>query len=234
MKICSECNIEKDESEFRKIEVVKGTLHKICKKCHKVKYQTNKEALNEKRRLKYKNNSEDILEHGRKYHSNNKESIRERKRLYRISKREAINERARNKYKTNPEPKKKSASTWQKNNPDKHSASNSRRRADKLNQTPKWSNLKETALFHKEATMITKETGIRYSVDHKVPLRHPYVSGFDTPANLEVITLEANIKKGNRWWPDMPDYSQVIYDPKSNTLIDKQRMRQGETDNGCR
>lgn len=51
----------------------------------------------------------------------------------------------------------------------------------------------------------TKTTGIRWSVDHMVPLQSALVCGLHVEANLHVIPYIANIAKGNRHWPDMWD-----------------------------
>lgn len=56
----------------------------------------------------------------------------------------------------------------------------------------------------------TEHTGVRHSVDHTVPLNHPLVSGLHRAANFEVVPLLDNIRKGNRWWPDMPEQQAVL------------------------
>lgn len=69
---------------------------------------------------------------------------------------------------------------------------------------PKWA----TNFFMREAYRLaglrTKATGIKWEVDHIVPLNHRLVSGLHVEANLRVITRFDNRSKGNRRWPDMP------------------------------
>jgi hypothetical protein len=39
-------------------------------------------------------------------------------------------------------------------------------------------------------------------------------------ANLQILTDKENLSKGNRIWPDMPDYSQSIFDSIRYVLKD--------------
>jgi 5-methylcytosine-specific restriction endonuclease McrA len=50
-----------------------------------------------------------------------------------------------------------------------------------------------------EARRLSAETGIRHSVDHIIPLCGRTVTGLHVETNLRIITLEQNIRKGNRW-----------------------------------
>lgn len=42
-------------------------------------------------------------------------------------------------------------------------------------------------------------TGIRFEVDHVVPLRGRSVSGLHVPHNLRLLTRQENMAKGNRY-----------------------------------
>jgi hypothetical protein len=79
----------------------------------------------------------------------------------------------------------------------------SNRRALKKNATPIWSNSKYIKLFFDMAQEAQIETGKSYHVDHIVPLKSKYVTGFHCEDNLQVLPSEENLIKHNTWWPDM-------------------------------
>jgi 5-methylcytosine-specific restriction endonuclease McrA len=53
------------------------------------------------------------------------------------------------------------------------------------------------------ARLRTISTGINWHVDHVVPLRSKIVSGLHSHTNLEVIPGVENLRKTNRFWPEM-------------------------------
>lgn len=76
-----------------------------------------------------------------------------------------------------------------------------RRNAQKLKTTPIWLNkqqIENIQSFYNEAALLTITTGIKYQVDHIIPLRGKNVSGLHVPWNLQVITAKANNIKGNK------------------------------------
>jgi hypothetical protein len=101
----------------------------------------------------------------------------------------------------NPKMAQNSYLTWKKENKNKVYASNAKRRADKLNATPKWlsqEQLDEILHFYIEAQEKTKLTGIPHHVDHIIPLKGNNVRGLHVPWNLQVLTESENCKKNNR------------------------------------
>ena len=74
-------------------------------------------------------------------------------------------------------------------------------RAAKLQATPKWltaEHKQQIQEMYIESVRLTKETGIRYAVDHIVPLVHPLVCGLHVPWNLQILTRSENSKKTNK------------------------------------
>lgn len=97
------------------------------------------------------------------------------------------------------------SAAWHKSNPDMAAANAGKRRAAVRRACPSWAN----DFFIDEAYDIamrrTQATGVRYVVDHIVPLTSSLVCGLHTEHNLQVIPDAINARKGNRWWPDMPE-----------------------------
>jgi hypothetical protein len=64
------------------------------------------------------------------------------------------------------------------------------------------------------AKKMEEKTGERWEVEHIVPLRGPFcreiggivVCGMHNEHNLMLLSARDNSSKGNRWWPEMPDY----------------------------
>lgn len=55
------------------------------------------------------------------------------------------------------------------------------------------------------ARLRTKVTGVKWEVDHIVPLRHPIVCGLHAHTNIRVVLAHANRVKSNAGWPGMPE-----------------------------
>lgn len=79
------------------------------------------------------------------------------------------------------------------------------RRLAEWEQTPAWADRRKMRALYAEAKRRSRY-GTRYVVDHVVPLRHPWVCGLHCEDNMQVVTATANRKKGNHWWPGMPEY----------------------------
>ncbi|ARU23730.1 hypothetical protein RSSE_c3349 [Ralstonia solanacearum] len=78
------------------------------------------------------------------------------------------------------------------------------RHAAKLQAIPKWADPKKIKLVYEEALALYKSNGVKYHVDHVVPLISDLVCGLHWEGNLQIITASENRSKGNRHWPDMP------------------------------
>jgi 5-methylcytosine-specific restriction endonuclease McrA len=86
---------------------------------------------------------------------------------------------------------------WVRANPSRKNALIARRQATKLRATPTWADQTAIRAIYQEALRLTRETGIPHEVDHIVPLRSALVCGLHVPANLQILTRDANKKKSN-------------------------------------
>ena len=90
---------------------------------------------------------------------------------------------------------------WCKAHPDKINAKVAKRRALKLNATPKWlddDQLKQIERYYTVAKWIQSILKEPIHVDHIIPLRGKDVNGLHVPWNLQLLTKNDNITKGNR------------------------------------
>lgn len=75
---------------------------------------------------------------------------------------------------------------------------NCSKRKTKIKQaTPSWVKQDELNVFYVEAARLENKLGIKYNVDHIVPLKHPLVCGLNVPWNLQILTETENKIKSN-------------------------------------
>ena len=86
-------------------------------------------------------------------------------------------------------------------NPDYYRSLVSQRRRRFRDATPKWLSPEqkmEIRLKYRLAIELSRATGVRYAVDHVIPLQGEDVCGLHVPWNMEVITQEENLVKSNK------------------------------------
>ena len=120
---------------------------------------------------------------GRRYYERNKESVKARAAA------------------RPDEEKKRHKLAHKQENPEYYKALTSVRKRRHRNATPKWLGSQEKVAMRQlylKAQELTKLTGVRYVVDHIVPLINPEVCGLHVPWNLQIMTQEENLKKSNK------------------------------------
>ena len=80
---------------------------------------------------------------------------------------------------------------------------NTARRIAEEQATPPWANQDKIRKICEATAALQAATGIKYHVDHIVPLRGKTVCGLHCEANLQALPALDNIVKGHRKWPDM-------------------------------
>lgn len=83
-----------------------------------------------------------------------------------------------------------------------NSMQSANRRATKLQRTPSWLTEEDHWMFEEIYSLTKlreKLTGVKWHVDHILPLQGKLVSGLHVPMNLQVITATENLSKGNTY-----------------------------------
>lgn len=179
VKTCTKCNESKDLSKFYKDPGNKDGLCSSCKVCKNANTKKN-DLLIKIKKMKDKTcrYCSIQLDTSHRTHSS-------------VCK----NEKCQNKRKAEVQ------KNWAIKHPDKCNAAGSKRRATRLQRTPKWlteEQLEQIEKFYTEAKELEDITKAPYDVDHIVPLKGKTVSGLHVPWNLRVITKEENLKKHNK------------------------------------
>jgi 5-methylcytosine-specific restriction endonuclease McrA len=180
MKICADCNIEKEETEFCKRKVGKDGLMTICRSCNSKRTRAwreeNKERYLEDQR---KRNLEWRRSHGIGPRTKlTTEEIKKRKRQY---------------YESNKERFLAHVRTWQKDNPDKNALRAMRYKANKLGAPghhtyQEWADLLDRC-NHK---CISCGSTDRLQADHIIPLSKGGTNFID---NIQPLCQSCNAKK---------------------------------------
>ena len=164
-------------------------------------YAKNKDRVNSIRRDRYSINKEPILALNRKYKQDNHQKVLAHKRTahrikvgipdippeldigvgWKSNNKEYARLRERLRYENDEEYKIKNI------------LKAARRRTIRV----PWANKEMIRKIYEKARYLTKTTGIKYVVDHIIPIKHPQVCGLHVENNLRVITETENARKHN-------------------------------------
>lgn len=201
MKLCPLCNENKTEAEFCKCSARKDGLSYSCRICKNKKAAISRNKYRElegvKRKIKYQKDPTSVNLRNKIWRSKNKKRMNEL-----VSKWKKLPENVDKVKSTRKKWNDENRRLWNQKNPDRMAARNAKRRADKLKRTPKWltkQDYEEILKFYTKAQELSLSSGVKYEVDHIVPLRGKSVSGLHVPWNLQVITKEENILKKNKF-----------------------------------
>ena len=165
----------------------------------------------ENERKRYKLNAEKIIEKKKAYYAINADKIKQNRRLRyaedpekerAVSKIRSAQWRAENPNKVKEQRPLKNA--YKKANSHKSASLLAKRRAEKIQRTPKWLTDDDFWMIEQAyeiAAIRSKLTGISWHVDHIYPLQGRTVSGLHVPLNLRVIPWYDNLSKANKF-PD--------------------------------
>ena len=146
-----------------------------------------------------KHNLSKMREQGRKAAAKRKDEKAIYDREYRKANLESIKAKKAQHYQDNREYIDKQNAEWAKANPHVGNARSKKRRANKLNAQPAWTNEGYIKLFYKGAKIQEELTGRKVHVDHIVPLQGKAVCGLHCEDNLQWLFAEDNQRKSNHF-----------------------------------
>jgi hypothetical protein len=175
MKTCSKCKTAKPLNEFGRDKKMKDGVRYCCKQCNNaasVEWAKQHPDRKKEARIKY------VVTHP--------EANAASKAVYRKKNKEKI--ALQN-------------SQYRKVNPEKNTFYGAAYRSKKAQATPCWLNqeqLQEIKDFYKMAKELETVFPWKQHVDHIVPIKHSKVCGLHVPWNLQILSVTANLEKGNK------------------------------------
>lgn len=189
-KICITCNVEKPLSDFP-INKKMGDGHlNRCKPCEYARVKEWREANPE--RVKYLQD---------KWREENPEQFKAHLRKYYVTHLDSYLAKTAARYEKNIEKRRAQGREYSRNNPSYRNKKNATRRAAYVLAVPKWLTPIQWAQieeFYEIARARTMQTGVKYHVDHIVPLRANNACGLHVPWNLQVLEGRENNRKFNK------------------------------------
>lgn len=135
----------------------------------------------------------------KKYKQENKEKIKKKNAEYYLKRKYYILARNKKYDEMNPEKRKNRMVVYRQENKHKSRTNLANRRARKKNATLNIDLSSDLKIIYKESFDLEIETGLKYNVDHIIPLKNDNVCGLHVPWNLQIITFEDNMKKSNKF-----------------------------------
>jgi len=187
MKMCQECNKNKNLENFSKDKSRKDGLQRMCKQCYRDYCTKNKERIAIQQAKGYKEN---------------RETVRAKQKIYNDGRKEekAITDAAY--YDKNKQKVDAAHADYKKNNPSKINALVMKRKIAKQRATPvcltleQSTEIEEVYELAKELQWLSEEP---LQVDHTVPIQGKNVSGLHVPQNLQILPKSINNSKKNKF-----------------------------------
>ena len=169
----------KDEINKRRREYRKEKLEKMREQGRK-RYERKREIICEKNAEYRAANPERVAAMHKKYQEENEDRIKEMARVWRAVNKKLMRDNARKRYNTDPAYRARKV------------ARACARVARYRKHRPKWQKLPEINKFYENCPD-------GYQVDHIIPINGENVSGLHVIKNLQYLTAEENMKKGNSY-----------------------------------
>lgn len=206
IRACTRCNFVGDESVFPR----QGTRPKShCKSCNnalsKAWRLANQERVRARKTAYDKSHRKENSERQKAWARKNVAKVRAMSAANHIKfgdKHRADNLAWRKKNSTR---RKEVSKRWRLANKARIYSSNAARRIMEKRAMPTWIDQDAMVAIYERAALLTEITGVIHHIDHIVPIKSEIVCGLHVPANLQAIPKLDNIRKHNKYWPDMPE-----------------------------
>jgi len=137
-------------------------------------------------------------EYDKQYYLKNKEKRDKQIKKWDESNKEIRKEYLKKWHLDNKDRRNKQALENARNNREVYNERNANYRATKLNATPTWSEENKIIVLYEKSKWLESLTGLKYHVDHIIPLQGENVCGLHCWNNLQILEASLNISKGNR------------------------------------
>jgi hypothetical protein len=187
----------------------------------------NREKVQKTRKAYDAKNKEQIAAREKKYREENSEQIKSKQKETKKKNAKKIAKTAKQYRERNPEKVRESSMRWKKENkehirqydrdrrdqhsewvaadrlanPEKYTARAARARADRAQRNAPWADGELIQGIYRQATELSRATGIPHEVDHVIPLQGVNVSGLHHQDNLLIVPKNLNRSKSNSFTP---------------------------------
>ena len=156
--------------------------------------EKNKERISSYQRQKYLNNRSSVIKKAKEYARNNSEKVAEYQKKWKAENQEKIKAWSD----ANPDYFNEKAKQWAIDNPSQSRANSANRRAAKMNALAAWADQSIIEKMYSESRRLMELTGIKFAIDHVIPLQGDIVTGLHVETNLQILTAYENGSKNNR------------------------------------
>lgn len=202
-KTCTSCHLYFSLDQFYRKNTGKFGRQEKCKKCSATYAKVQNKKHKNKRQARalqyYKENQEKKKYQQKQYRLNNQEKVKQQRKKYYEKHRSKLLEQKKEYYHNNKSDIKEKRKLYVEQNRHKVNAAHIKRKVQKKQATPPWADLQKIEHVYWVCNFISEITGIKHHVDHVHPLLGKTICGLHVHTNLQILTAEENMKKGNTY-----------------------------------